>query len=275
MSGRLHVVAVPIGNPDDITVRALQVLGQVALIAAEDTRTAQTLLRRHQLQTPLISYWDQNEAARVPSLIARLESGQDIALISEAGTPLISDPGFRIVRACIEADIPVVVVPGASAVVTALAGAGLPTDRFYFGGFLPTKAGPRREALTSVASVKATLVFYESPVRLSETLDLIASLWPERPVCVARNLTGVYEQWLRGTAQQVRVALGDETRGEVTLLIGGASDVIPADMWAQADARITALLAEGMHPRDVRDRVVAETGLPRRDVYQRILEQIN
>ncbi len=260
----------PIGNPEDITLRALRVLREADVVAAEDTRVAAQLLRAHDLRVPLVSYHDHNEVARATELVERIRGGARVALVSDAGTPLVNDPGWRVVRACIDAGLPIDVLPGACAAVAALTGAGLPVDRFFYGGFLPRDEGPRREALAELAGLRATLVFYESPVRLAATLDTLAALWPSRPVCVARNLTKAYEQWIRGTAAEARVLLGDETRGEVVLLVGGAPETAVVDP-DTLDADITRLAAEGLGARDIATQLAAATGLPRREVYQRAL----
>lgn len=261
------VVSGPIGNPDDITLRALRVLGEVSRIAAEDTRIAARLLAHHGLGKPIESYHDHNEESRAPALVARMLAGEDIALLTDAGTPLVSDPGYRLVKACVDAGIQVEVLPGPCAAITALAGAALPVDRFHFLGFLPRDPRP---LLAECAGWVGTLVAYESPLRLPETLDLLAALWPTRRVVVARNLTKLHEQWLRGTAAEVRAALGDETRGEVTLLVEGHDDSPTA---VDIDAEIDRLLGAGTDPRRIRDELAARTGLPKRDIYARVLQR--
>ena len=270
MNGRLSIVATPIGDPDDISKRALRCLAAADLIAAEDTRVARDRLRDWGIEgKKLLASWVLNEESRVPELIEQLQEGTILALISDAGTPLISDPGFRIVQACVAAGLTIEVIPGPCAAVAALAGSGLPTDRFYFGGFLPREAGPRRRSLEDLASLRATLIFYESPLRLAESLATIAELWPSRRVVAARNLTGPWEQWLHGTAEQVRSELGEERRGEVTLLIESSAEVtINAD---SLDAQIDQLLGKGHPLKEVRDLIASATGLPKRDIYQRIL----
>lgn len=267
--GALHLVAVPIGHPDDLTVRALAVLRSVARIAAEDTRTTRALLAHHGIEARLVSYHDHNEADRVPVLLGWLAEG-DLALVSEAGTPLVSDPGYRLVQAAIAAGVPIHVLPGPCAAVAALTGGGLPTDRFHFLGFLPTRDAAREAAFAEDAALTGTLIYYESPRRLGATLGVLARLWPARRVVVARNLTKAHEQWLRGDAASVLEALGDEVRGEVVLLVEGAPASAPKDDEA-VDARIDALLAGGLDARRVRDVVAAETGRPRREVYARVL----
>lgn len=239
------------------------------MVLAEDTRVADELLRHHGLRRPLLSCHDHNEAERAPEVVERLRAGEDVALLSDAGMPLVSDPGYRVVAACVAAELPVTVLPGPCAAVTALAGSGLPVDRFLFAGFLPPKEGARREALAELGGVRATLVFYESPRRLPELLTLLAETWPRRPVVVARNLTKRHEQWLRGTAAEVRELLGDEERGEVTLLVGPAAEEALDD--AAVEREITRLLGEGVDARQVRDRVAAWSGRPKREVYARVL----
>jgi 16S rRNA (cytidine1402-2'-O)-methyltransferase len=265
--GTLHLVAVPIGNPEDITLRALRVLREVAVVACEDTRTTRVLLAHHGVGARLVSYHDHNEKERAAELVERLLAGEDVALVSDAGTPLVNDPGFRLVQAAIAADVPLDVVPGPSAAITALVGSGLAVDRFLYAGFLPREAGPRRAALVELGGVPATLVLYESPQRLGETLEAIAALWPTRAVCVARNLTKQHEQWLRGTAGEVRAALGDETRGEVVLLVDRGSPEVAADV--DVDAAIDALA--GTPTRAAADQVAARFGLTRKEAYARVL----
>ena len=270
--GTLFVVPTPIGDPDDITLRALRVLREADVVAAEDTRVAAELLRHHGLHRPLVSCHDHNEGDRATELVARVRAGARVALVSDAGTPLVNDPGYRVVRACIEADLPLVVLPGPCAAITALVGAGLPVDRFLFAGFVPRDAGPRDTLLEELGPVRATLVFYESPLRLAATLHALAERWPTRRVCVARNLTKAWEQWIRGTPADALGILGEETRGEVVLLVG-PSEVNPA-AGEDVDATIDALLARGLSPREARDALAEGLGLPRRDAYARVLARI-
>lgn len=268
--GVLSIVPTPIGDPEDITLRALRVLREADVVAAEDTRVTRELLRAHGIDATLVSYHDHNEIARAAELVERVRAGERVALVSDAGTPLVNDPGWRVVRACIDADLPIQVLPGPCAAIAALSGAGLPVDRFYYGGFLPRDEGPRRAALAELAGQRATLVFYESPQRLAATLDTIAAVWPARPVCVARNLTKAHEQWIRGTAAEARSTLGEETRGEVVLLVGGAPDG-PAITVEALDGDITRRLEAGEGPKEIATMLAAATGLPRRDIYQRAL----
>ncbi|GDX80479.1 ribosomal RNA small subunit methyltransferase I [Deltaproteobacteria bacterium] len=269
--GRLSVVAVPIGNAEDITLRALRVLREADVVAAEDTRTTSALLAHHGQTARLLSYHDHSEADRLPALLARIAAGEHVALVSEAGTPLVNDPGFRLVRACVEAGLQVDVLPGASAPMAALVGAGLPVDRFFYGGFFPRDAGPRTALADELGGLRATLVFFESPQRLGATLDWLASNWAERQVVVARNITRKHEQWLRGTAAEVRLLLGDEDRGEVVLLLGPPPERPLAE---DPDALAATLLASGMDARAARDALAEATGLSKRDAYRKILDRL-
>src|SRR5438270_6463375 len=207
MPGLLYVVATPIGNLEDITYRAVRILGEADLIACEDTRQTRKLLDHYHIQKPTISYHDHNELERTEELAERLRAGAAIALVSDAGMPLVSDPGYRLVRAAIESGVPVQAIPGASATLTALAASGLPTDAFHFGGFLPYKPGQRTRLLQQLADEHATLIFYEAPHRILETLEAIESTLGTRPVVVARELTKIHEEYLRGTAAEIRAQL--------------------------------------------------------------------
>jgi 16S rRNA (cytidine1402-2'-O)-methyltransferase len=270
-TGTLFVVATPIGNLEDITMRALRVLREASVIACEDTRQSRKLLDHYGIAVPTVSYHDHNEAARTAELIERLRAGEHVALVSDAGTPLISDPGYRLVRAAIEAGIAVVPIPGASAALSALAAAGLPTDAFRFCGFLPPKSGQRRKTLEDVASEACTLIFYEAPHRILETLDDIATILGSRPVVVARELTKLHEEFLRGTASQVReqLAARPAVKGEITLLIGKGERA--ADDTPIPDA-VAALEAAGLPRMDAMKQVARDRGLSKRDVYRALNE---
>lgn len=272
MKGQLSLVAVPIGNADDITIRALRVLASAHIVAAEDTRTTRALLDHHGVTARLISFHDHNEGERVPELIARIENGEHVAVVSEAGTPLVNDPGFRLVREAIARDFDVDVLPGACAAVSAVVGSGLPVDRWTYAGFFPRQAGDRTRLADEFAGLNSTLVFYESPVRLSETLGWLAENWPDRSICVARNLTKSFQQWLRGSAAQVQAELGDETRGEVVLLIGPPPE---RPLAADPVALIAQLLARGMDARSVRDAVAEAAGLSKKDAYRLVLNALD
>jgi 16S rRNA (cytidine1402-2'-O)-methyltransferase len=270
-TGTLFVVAVPIGNPDDLTPRARQVLAAVAVVAAEDTRHFATLARQHGLPGHAISYHDHNEATRTGQLLDRLRAGDDVALVSDAGTPLISDPGFRLVRAAIDAGVPVTSLPGASAVTTALAASGLPPHPFRFLGFLPRTAAARRAALEEVAADSATLVAFEAPRRLLATLRDAAEVLGDRQACLARNLTKPHERWQRGSLSAIAAELEaeGEVRGEATVVIGGATARAATGAEAEADARL--LLANGAPARAVQELLVARHGLRRREAYALVL----
>jgi 16S rRNA (cytidine1402-2'-O)-methyltransferase len=268
MPGTLSIVAVPIGNGDDLSPRALAVLRAAAVVACEDTRTTRALLAHHSATARTVAMHDHNEAERAPELVARLLAGDDVALVSEAGTPLVNDPGFRLVRSALDAGVAVTVVPGACAAVTALAGSGLPVDRWMYVGFFPRSEGERAALADELGALRATLIFYESPLRLGDTLDWLACTWPARAVCVARNLTKEHEQWIRGSAEQCRIALGDEIRGEVVLLVGPPRELPVA---SDPDALIRTLLDRGLDPRAVRDAAAEATGLSKRDLYRRVL----
>jgi 16S rRNA (cytidine1402-2'-O)-methyltransferase len=271
MSGTLHLVAVPIGNPDDITLRALATLRSVAVVAAEDTRHFATLARHHGLGTRAVSYHDHNESARGRELLDRLRAGDDVALVSDAGTPLVSDPGYRLVRDALAAGIAVTSVPGPSAVTAALAASGLPPHPFRFLGFLPRTPGARRSALEAVRDDPATLVAFEAPHRLLATVrDALAALG-DRPACLARNLTKPHERWQRASLAVLvdELAAEGELRGEATLVLGGADPTQAAGAAAEEDAR--ALLGAGAPARAVQDHLVRRHGLTRRDAYALVL----
>jgi 16S rRNA (cytidine1402-2'-O)-methyltransferase len=224
----LYVVASPIGNLADITIRALEVLRQVDLIAAEDTRHTGVLLHRYEISKPLVSLHEHNEARRTAELVDRLQNGTRIALMTDAGMPSISDPGFRLVAACRAADLPVTIIPGPSAVLTALVGSGLPTHTFYFGGFLPVKSGRRTRELTEAASRDCTSIYFESPHRLQKSLTELESLAPDQQICVARELTKQFETFHRGTAQELKKHFTEHPpRGEITLVIAPGEKRFP------------------------------------------------
>jgi 16S rRNA (cytidine1402-2'-O)-methyltransferase len=271
VSGTLFLVAVPIGNPGDLTLRARDTLREVAVVAAEDTRHFATLAKHHGIRTRSVSYHDHNEESRARELLTRLGAGEDVALVTDAGTPLISDPGYRLVRAAIEAGIAVTSLPGASAVTTALAASGLPPHPFRFLGFLPRTKAARRVAFEAVAGDPATLVAFEAPRRVTDALRDALDVLGDRPACVARNLTKPHERYQRGPLSALIEELGfeGEVRGECTLLVGGASGRADAGDEAEADARL--LLEGGAPPRAVQDLLVARHGMARRDAYGLVL----
>ncbi|MDX5377305.1 MAG: 16S rRNA (cytidine(1402)-2'-O)-methyltransferase [Halomonas sp.] len=248
--GTLYVVATPIGNLEDLSPRAARLLGDVSLIAAEDTRHSARLLRHLGLTTPMLSLHEHNESARVEQLDERLVRGESIALISDAGTPLISDPGFVLVRELRARGRRIVPVPGPCALVAALSAAGLPTDRFLFQGFLPARTGPRRQRLERLAANQETLVFYESPHRIRDTLKDIEAVLGERHLVLARELTKSFETFLDGSAAVLLACMEsdpDQARGEFVIMVAGAEERVEADAASlEADALLAALLAEGV-----------------------------
>jgi len=274
-SGTLYVVATPIGNLEDITLRALRVLREVAVIAAEDTRHTLKLLRHHAIPGAerLTSYFDQNERLKTPQLLARLEAGDDVALVSDAGTPAISDPGFDLVRAAAGRGIKVVSVPGPSAAAAAVSIAGLPTDRFLFVGFLPPRSGGRAKALEGLASERATLVFYVPGRDLDRRLTEMRQALGDRPAAVARELTKVNEEVVRGSFTDILAALAERPerlRGEAVVVVSGAPEA-PQAGEEQARAMLEAAIAGGATVREAARMVAAALNLPRRGVYQMAL----
>ena len=271
MAGLLYLVATPIGNLEDITYRAVRVLREVDLIACEDTRQTRKLLDHYEIHRPTISYHEHNELERAPELASRLAAGTVIALVSDAGMPLVSDPGYRLVRAAIELEIPVQALPGPSAALTALAASGLPTDSFRFGGFLPSKPGQRAKALEALAEEQATAIFYEAPHRILEALEAIELALGPRPVVVARELTKIHEEFLRGTAAEVRAQLAsrDMVRGEITLLIGKAIAPLPDD--TPLEEAVDRLVQGGTPRMDAIKLVARKRGLSKREVYDQML----
>jgi 16S rRNA (cytidine1402-2'-O)-methyltransferase len=227
-AGTLFVVATPIGNLEDITLRALRVLREVDLVAAEDTRRTRSLLQAYGVRAPVVSYFEHNQARRGPELVRRLRAGARVALVTDAGTPGVSDPGFQLVRLCQDAGVPVVPIPGASALLAALSAAGVPADRFVFEGFLPVKAGRRLARLRALHALARPVVLYESPHRLLATLEAIEAVFGEAEVVVAREVTKRFEEFRRGTAAVLRAALaGGAVRGEVTLVLNPRSPSPP------------------------------------------------
>lgn len=271
MNGTLHLVAVPIGNLDDITLRAIQTLRAASVVAAEDTRHFATLARHHGIETRAVSYHDHNEEIRTRELLDRLLAGDDVALVSDAGTPLVSDPGYRLVRAAIDAEVPVTSVPGPSAVTAALAASGLPPHPYRFLGFLPRSGGTRRTTLGALATDEATLVAFESPRRLADALRDALEILGDRPACLARNLTKPHERWQRGPLSLLIAELEVEgdVRGECTIVIRGADgrNTLTAD--AEADARL--LLDGGTPARAIQALLVTRHALPRREAYALVL----
>ena len=267
--GTLYVVSTPIGHMGDFSFRAVETLRTVAAVLAEDTRHSVHLLKRYDIATPLIPYHEHNEAKLTPALVARLAGGESLALISDAGTPLLSDPGARLVRAAVEAGVPVSPVPGASALLAALVASGLDVGRFTFIGFLPRKGAERRELIDEVIGLRHAAVIYEAPSRVADTLaELARSGGGERAAVVARELTKQFEELRRGTVAELAAYYVDvPPRGEVVIVIAGAA----APQSATEDelrARAAALRAEGRSARDVAAALTAELGAPRNLAYR-------
>ncbi len=269
----LHVVATPIGNLGDISFRALGTLAAADLVVAEDTRVTKTLLAHYGITTPLFAYHEHNADAVRPQLIARLEAGQALALVSDAGTPLVSDPGFRLVGEALARDVAVTSVPGPSAVLAGLVVAGLPTSRFFFEGFLPPKSAARRQRIAAIATVPGTLVIFESARRLTETMEDLAAVLGPRDAAVARELTKMFEAVKRGTlpALAAELAASEPLRGEIVVLVGPPPDEAPSLDGEALDARLRVAL-ESHSVKDAAAVVSGETGQPRRKVYARALE---
>jgi 16S rRNA (cytidine1402-2'-O)-methyltransferase len=268
--GILYVVATPIGNMEDITLRAVRVLGEVDLIAAEDTRRTAKLLAAHRINTPMTSLHDQNERQKSHTVIASLRKGLNVAYVSDAGTPGLSDPGYILINQAIAEEIRVVPIPGPAAVVAALSVSGLPMSRFLFLGFLPPKATRRRQLLSELIHEPGTLVFYESPNRLQAALADVKEVMGDRQIVVLRELTKIYEEVVRGTASEVAAAFGEKIiKGEVTLLVSGfkEDDSIITDETIIAKLE-TLFKARGLSRRDVVDRVAGDLDLPRQRVYR-------
>ncbi len=272
--GTLYLVATPIGNLEDITARALRVLREARLVAAEDTRRTGALLAHFDIHTPLTSYFEHNKLSKLDEILAALAEG-DVALVSDAGTPGLSDPGYELVCAALEAGHAVTPIPGASALVTALVASGLPTDAFVYLGFLPRKESDLRRLLASVAREPRTLVAYEAPHRLREALAEIETTLGDRPVAVARELTKLHEEIFRGRVSAARAHFGaKEVLGEITLIIGGAATGAE-ELWDEPRVRaeINRLLAGGMKAKDAARMVADLSGWPQRDVYKRASEK--
>lgn len=270
----LYVVGTPIGNLEDITLRALRVLKEVGLIAAEDTRKTRVLLDHYQIRTPLTSYFEHNKLRKLDALLDALNE-KDVALVSEAGMPGLSDPGYELIRAAIERQIEVVVVPGPSAVIGALVASGLPADQFVYLGFLPRQRAERRRLFVSLAHERRTLVAYEAPHRLLESLRDAREVWGERALSIARELTKLHEEIFRGTlGEAIAHFEAHAPRGEFTLVIGGAVAQSESATWdeARVKAELARLAGEGLSSREAIRQVVSASGWPRREVYARWVE---
>jgi 16S rRNA (cytidine1402-2'-O)-methyltransferase len=273
--GTLYLVGTPIGNLEDISLRALRILKEVDLIACEDTRQTQKLLNHYGIEKRTISYHEHNELTRAAELIMHLEQGESIGMVSDAGTPGVSDPGYRLVSLAIRHHVPVVPIPGPSAFLASLVASGLPTDSFHFGGFLPAKSGQRRAALENIKDSHRTEIFYEAPHRLLEALeDVVETLGARRHVVIAREVTKLHEEFLRGQAADLlaELKLRSEIRGEITLLIGKPEEQgQPAVQQKNARARVRELVQqEGLDERDAMKRVAKEMGVSKSEVYRKL-----
>ena len=272
MAGVLYIVATPIGNLEDITLRALRVLKEVDLIAAEDTRHTRILLSHYDIRTPLTSYHEHNERTKAQPLVERLLGGENIALVSDAGTPAISDPGYRLVVDAIHAGIRVIPLPGAAALAAALSASGLPTDRFAFEGFLPAKKQERRARLQELKNDARTLVFYEAPHRLNESLQDMQQIMGEREIVVGRELSKVHEEFLRGTLSEVMPRLADrEVKGEITIIVHGCTDEGQVSE-ENIGTEIRRLIDDGMGMKDVSELLGERYHVSKRQIYQMALK---
>ena len=284
MTGTLYIVATPIGNLEDITQRALRVLGEVDVVACEDTRRTRVLLNHFGIKTKTISYHEHNERERAEQLCKLLLSGKNVALVSDAGTPLINDPGFRLTHSAIELNLPVVPIPGPTAFVSALVASGLPSEQFFFAGFLPARANARRAKLEELIAIPATLVFYEAPHRIAATLEDALDVLGNRPAAVARELTKIHEEIARGNLRELsqRFSTGSlAARGEIVLVISGAAVDEAATTGETEPAsrrlieRVSELEREGLEAKAALKKAARELGLKRAEAYRLLVAQKN
>ena len=268
--GTLYVVGTPIGNLEDMTFRAVRILQSVDAIAAEDTRHTGKLLEHFQIKTPQVSYHEHNRNERLPELLSQLSGGKSIALVTDAGIPGISDPGYELVKACVEGGIQVVPIPGANAAITALSAAGLPTERFAFEGFLPASGKDRKMRLESLQAESRTLIFYEAPHRIRATLqDLAECLGNERGIALARELTKMHEEFWRGTLEQaIAYYTQHEPKGEFTLILSGAELEMPVLSEEALKEELQKIMDEGVSRSQASRQLAQLTKLPRRQLYQ-------
>jgi len=268
--GTLYVVGTPIGNLEDMTFRAVRILQTVDLIAAEDTRHTGKLLQHFQITAQQLSYHDHNSNSRIPELLEHLGSGKAIAIVTDAGMPGISDPGYELVKACVDAGIPVVPIPGPTAAIAALSAAGLPTEKFVFEGFLPTKNQDRRDRLEFLQAEARTIIFYEGPHRLRQTLqDLAEALGKERQIVLARELTKLYEEFWRGRIEDAITHYSErEPQGEYTLVVAGLPPIKPQLSEAELKAELQQIMAQGVSRSQASRQLAKATSLSRRQLYQ-------
>jgi 16S rRNA (cytidine1402-2'-O)-methyltransferase len=277
--GALYLVATPIGNLEDITLRALRILKEVDLVACEDTRYTARLLTRYDIATPKESYHKFNEESRTPRLLQRLQDGQNIALVSDSGTPLVSDPGYELVSACRREGIPVIPIPGPSAAIAALAGSGLPSDSFFFAGFLPARGALRRRRLQELAGIPSTLILYEGPHRLLDSLqDMIAVLGTRR-ACIARELTKIHEEFLQGTLAELLDLLRarPKIQGEITLIIErGDTAPTPLEWPASIQQHLEAEIQKsGLSRNEALKSIAKQRGITRKEAYNLLNEELD
>jgi 16S rRNA (cytidine1402-2'-O)-methyltransferase len=271
--GRLYLVATPIGNLEDVTLRALRVLGEADLVACEDTRQTRKLFDRHGIDRPMVSYHEHNEHERAPELIEQIERGASVALVSDAGMPLVSDPGRHLVELCVERGIPVIPIPGPSALVAALAASGLDTSEFLFAGFLPARAGERARKLRELAAEPRTMVFYEAPHRLAATLRAALEILGDRRAVVARELTKIHEEFRRGRLSELAAHFESaEPRGEITLLVAPAdAQAATAPTGVSLAERVAELQKQGLDRKAALKQAARERGMAKRDAYRQLL----
>ncbi len=271
-TGTLYIVATPLGNLEDITLRAIRVLREAAVIACEDTRRTVKLLNRYEIRTPLIVFHEYNKARAGAGILRRLREGESVALVSDAGTPAISDPGYELVREAIAGGIPIEVVPGPSALISALVVSGLPTDHFTFEGFLPARREKRKKAMLALSEESRTMIFYESPQRIASFLQEAAEAFGERRACVVRELTKIHEEILRGTLPELaaEIAGRESVLGEITVVIGGGRKTVTLSV----EEIVRAALEDASgSSRDLAREIAERTGLSRKEVYAEILRQ--
>jgi 16S rRNA (cytidine1402-2'-O)-methyltransferase len=269
-TGTLYIVATPIGNLEDMTFRAIRILQTVDFIAAEDTRHTGKLLHHFQIKTPQISYHEHNRHQRLPELIEKLLLGKDIAIVTDAGMPGISDPGSELVKACVDANINIIPIPGACACIVGISASGLPTDRFVFEGFLPAKGQERQQSLATLQIESRTIILYESPHRLRQTLqDLANTLSTDRQIVLARELTKMHEEFWRGSIESaIELYTIREPQGEFTLVIAGIQTVAPIFSESAIKAELQTLMGEGISRSQASRQLAQQTSLPRRQIYQ-------
>jgi 16S rRNA (cytidine1402-2'-O)-methyltransferase len=275
--GCLYIVGTPIGNLEDITLRAIRILKEVDVIACEDTRHTQKLLNHYNIEKKLVSYHEHNEMTRSPELLIQLEQGAKIALVSDAGMPLVSDPGYRLVTLCVRHKIPVVPVPGPSAMLAALSAAGLPNEEFVFVGFLPARGGERRRMLERLRIEERTIIFYEAPHRVAESIADLLDILGDRPACLAREVTKLYEEFLRGKLSQLAESLAERpARGEITLLVGPPEQ---SGVGGQVDStqslsdRVEELIRQAkLDRKDALKLAAKERGITRRAAYDQLID---